>query len=159
MALVETLIILRKDQIKSILPHRGRMLLLDTVKISDEEVIGEFTVTDEVCEGHCFNGEGIFRGSDFYDMASQLLGVWACQSLNLLEGVAFVRTYGEAKFIGRVGPCNELIMKVNKNNLKIETIKRSDGVLKIFGSCFGVKVDGCLKVKISSVELIHYPTS
>ena len=61
---------LRREEIDKLLPHRGRMRLLDKVETTAERIIGEFTVTKEVCEGHnVFGGSSVFRGSDLYDMA------------------------------------------------------------------------------------------
>jgi len=66
-------------EIEEILPHRDRMLLLNRVIITEKEIVGTFNITEEVCEGHAFKGNKVFKGSDLLDMAAQLLGVWSAQ--------------------------------------------------------------------------------
>jgi len=70
----EEKIIIGKKDILSILPHRDRMLLLDEVTITDERVIGRFEVTEDVCQGHEFDGRLIFRGVDIVEMAALTFG-------------------------------------------------------------------------------------
>ncbi len=71
--------IIEKEQIKSILPHRGTKLFLDRVIITRKKIIGEFSVTVEACEGHEIGGQSLFRGVDYTEMTAQLLGVWLAQ--------------------------------------------------------------------------------
>lgn len=70
-------IIIGKGEIMSILPHRGKFLLLDRVVITPEKIIGEFKVPREVC--HEVWGKAIFRGVDYPEMAAQVLGIWIAQ--------------------------------------------------------------------------------
>jgi 3-hydroxymyristoyl/3-hydroxydecanoyl-(acyl carrier protein) dehydratase len=79
--LIKDKIVLGKEEIELILPHRGRMLLLDKVEITKKEIIGEFLITNEVCEGHAINNKEIFRGVDYLEMTAQLLGIWLSQQL------------------------------------------------------------------------------
>lgn len=72
-------IIIDKEEIMSILPHRGDKLLLDKVTITTDKVIGEFKVTEEVCRGHEIGGQPLFRGVDYPEMAAQILGIWVAQ--------------------------------------------------------------------------------
>jgi len=74
-------IVLEKKEIEKILPHRGKMLLLDKVEITKKEITGEFLITIEVCEGHAINGKEVFRGVDYLEMAAQLLGIWLSQQI------------------------------------------------------------------------------
>lgn len=87
--------IIEKKEIESILPHRGRMLFLDQVIITAKKIIGEFLVTEEVCDGHEIGGQLMFKGVDFPEMTAQLLGVWLAQQAdqypNLNEKLAFFR--------------------------------------------------------------------
>jgi len=71
--------VIEKDEIKRILPHQGRMLLLDRVIITATEITGEFLVTREVCEGHKIGGQLLFRGVDYVEMTAQLLVIWLAQ--------------------------------------------------------------------------------
>jgi len=69
--------IIERDEIERILPHRDRMLLLHRVIFTRSEIVGEVNVTEEMCEGHCIGGKLIVKGSDWCDMAAQLVGVGA----------------------------------------------------------------------------------
>lgn len=85
--------IIDKEEVMSILPHRGRFLFLDRVIITAEKIIGEFTVTEEVC--HEIWGKLVFRGVDYLEMAAQLLGIWlaqqATQHPNLNRKLVYLR--------------------------------------------------------------------
>jgi len=74
-------IVLEKKEIEDILPHRGRMLLLDRVEITKKEIIGEFLITKGVCEGHAIDNKEVFRGVDYLEMTAQLLGIWLSQHI------------------------------------------------------------------------------
>ncbi len=147
-------VIIGKEEIMSILPHRGRMLLLDQVIITDETVAGEFLVTKDVCEGHQFNGHPVFRGIDTLDMAAQLLGVWAAQHFST-EALAVVRKYGGTKFIDKVVPFDTLIVEINVNDLKIEIVGRPGReIKKVIGINFSARVGKNHKAEIALIELI-----
>jgi 3-hydroxymyristoyl/3-hydroxydecanoyl-(acyl carrier protein) dehydratase len=152
MTLASFPLLLKKPEIENILPHRFPALLLDEVKIDEALIRGSFLVTEEVCQGHVFNGQPIFRGSDFYDMAAQLLGVYVSQ-WRQIKGIAFVRSYGEARFFNPVYPNQELIMELERN--KVEFVERLNGRVKqIIGLDFKARVDDTLKATISRVELV-----
>lgn len=81
-------VIIEKDEIIKILPHRGRMLLLDRVVITPDKVVGEFTVTEEVCQGHeVWNGKAVLRGVELPEMAFQLLGVFVAKDAEIVASV------------------------------------------------------------------------
>lgn len=148
--------IIDKNTIKSILPHRGTMLLLDKVVITAKKIIGEFQVTEEVCEGHAvWNGELLMKGSDFLDMAAQLLGIWAAQlpDPDFKNKRTIIREYGGAKFRNPTRPGEFLIMELDTENTSAEVLR--DGRLIIInGSGFLAKVGEERKVDVYSVELI-----
>lgn len=81
-------VVIEKDEITKILPHRGRMLLLDRVVITHDKVVGEFTVTEEVCQGHeIWNGKAVLRGVELIEMAFQLFGVFVVKNAEILASV------------------------------------------------------------------------
>lgn len=81
-------VVIGKDEIRKILPHRGRMLLLDKVVITLDKVVGEFTVTEEVCQGHeVWNGKAVLRGVELPEMAFQLLGVFVAKDSEIIASV------------------------------------------------------------------------
>ncbi len=108
---VDEKIVINKGKILEILPHRGRMLLLDQVTITDKFVIGEFKVTETVCEGHEFNGQLIFRGVDIVEMAAQTLGIWLAQHPESEGKIAYFRSVS-AKFSGMIVPPDVLIVEI-----------------------------------------------
>ncbi len=154
--------ILDKDAIKLILPHRGDKLLLDRVVITANKISGEFTVTEEVCKGHEFNGQLIFRGVDTIEMAAQLLGIWAAQHPDFKKKTAYFKSIkGEVKFSGLIVPPNLLVVEIpvkeneEEQNPRIE-IKGRPGrlVQRIVGENFVAKVKGESKSMISCIELV-----
>jgi len=152
--------IVDKKQIEQILPHKGRMLLLDRVIITEEKIIGEFKVTEEVCEGHPVLEEGktALKGSDLLDMSAQLLGIWVAQGFGHKLGKKVVREYGGAKFRKPICPGENLILEIATNRVLADDV-RGDGKLII------VKGDGFLarvgeeetgRAKVYSVELVLF---
>ena len=147
-------VIVGKEEIMSILPHRGRMLLLDRVIITNETVTGEFLVTEDVCEGHQFNGHPVFRGIDTLDMAAQLLGVWAAQHFDT-GALAVVRRYGGTKFVDKVIPSDTIVVVINVKDLKIEIVGRPGReIKKVIGINFSARVGRNPKAEIALIELI-----
>jgi len=145
---------IEKEDIKRILPHRGRMLLLDRVVITVKKIIGQFEVTQEVCEGHAvFNGELLMKGSDFLDMAAQLLGIWAAQDPAFKGKKTLIREYGGAKFRNPTRPGEILIMELDTEDASAEFLR--DGKLIIVkGSNFIARTEEERKADVYSVELI-----
>ncbi|MFA5878341.1 MAG: hypothetical protein WC845_03180 [Candidatus Staskawiczbacteria bacterium] len=147
--------IVSTEEIMAILPHRGRMLLLNRVVIRPDRVIGEFKVTDEVCEGHAFEGRLVFKGSDFSDMAAQLLGVWAAQYPDFEGKKAYARQYGGSKFQGLVSPGDLILMEISAGHLRAEiTIRPKFRKILVTGTDFSAMVGGQQIAKIFSVELV-----
>lgn len=150
-------IIIGKEEILEILPHRERMLLLDRVTIGDNKVSGEFEVTEAVCEGHALmGGKPLFRGSDFFDMAAQLLGVWAAQHQEFAGRIGLVRKYGGARFRKPVIPHDYLVMEINASNIEAVSFDREEGRQVVFvrGEKFIASVGNEQKAEIFSVELV-----
>ena len=149
--------IVEKSQIQEILPHRDRMLLLDKVIISDEKVVGQFLVTEEVCKGHEFNGQLIFRGVDIIEMSNQLLGIWLAQHSESEEKIAFFRrVFGEVKLFGMVIPSDILTIEipVAEGNPRIEISGRPDRPIeRAIAESIVAKVRGDNKAVISGIEL------
>ncbi|PJE69423.1 MAG: hypothetical protein COU98_02180 [Candidatus Staskawiczbacteria bacterium CG10_big_fil_rev_8_21_14_0_10_38_10] len=144
-----------KEEIMRILPHRGRMLLLDGVLITPEIVRGAFRVTPEVCDGHAFKGKMILRGADILDMAAQTLGVWAGQYPDLQERIAFVYRYGETKFIKPAVPSDTLIIEANPQDLTINIRRSAAGeIIRITGKNFSARVGDRQIATVTLVELI-----
>ena len=159
-ALVGVPVILGKHRIESILPHRGRILFLDKVTFTDERVIGEFKVTEEVCESYLRDSSGklIFPGIYFYEMAVQLLIIGIILLRNVRMRDFFITRYGEVifmnDFVGRVGPNDKLIMELETVNIKTRRIESFDlDTDEVIGSEFKVRAGNYPRAKISSVEL------
>jgi len=152
-------IVIEKDEIELTLPHRDTMLLLDRVTIDKETVAGEFDVTEAVCKGHAVaaGGKIVMRGSDLFDMAAQLLGVWAAQNPAITKhpavkyGGCFVREYGGAKFREAILPKYRLIMEAKIADLEA---KISEKMVIITGSDFTATVNDSVMAVIHSVKLV-----
>jgi len=94
-------VVVPKDKIMEILPHRGRMLLLDEVVFTgQDEIRGRFAVTHEVCDGHPVLGDKlVFRGVDIIEMAAQTVGVsWGVQHPDFLDMRGMFRAVSGVKF-------------------------------------------------------------
>ena len=154
----EILVEIGREAIREILPHKGKMLLLDRVVVNASEVMGEFTVTEEVCEGHAMaDGQPVFKGSDIFDMAAQLTGMWASQHPEFKGRKAAVRRYGEAKLQGFIFPGDLLTLSTRVNNFEgvVTTRERLPKIL-ITGRNFSAKVQDVQKAHVSFVELLIF---
>lgn len=155
-------VVIGKDEIMKILPHRGRMLLLDRVRFLDGKAIGEFLVTEEVCEGHIIAGMSVMKGSDFCDMAAQLLGVMIHKEEEVVSRLGDDKTLAALEYTGvifkkRIRPGEKVL---------IETTTEVDyedrhGVFKITGGMFLLRVDDQdpvekkkIRVRIASATLV-----
>jgi len=133
-------IVINKEGILAVLPHRGRMLLLDEVTITDEHILGKFNVVEDVCEGHQFNGQLIFRGVDIVEMAAQTLGIWLAQHPESKGKIAYFRSVS-AKFSGMVVPSDDLVIEIpvkgimsdDKKNSSDESLEESNPRIEISG--------------------------
>ncbi len=159
--------IIEKEQIKSVLPHRGDKLLLNRVVITPNKVSGEFTVTEEVCKGHEFNSQLIFPGIYIVEMAAQLLGVWAAQYSEFEGKLAYFRgIQGEVRFIGKIVPSDLLVVEMPVREERLEEggidenprieIRGRPGRLiqRVIGENFIAVVNKETKATISRIELI-----
>jgi len=160
-------LVIGKERIISILPHRGRMLLLDEIVITDNKVMGRFEITEEVCQGHKFNNQLVFRGVDIIEMAAQVLGIWLAQHPESEGKIAFFRRLlGEVKFFGMVVPSDVLMIEipVSKESEKagedymgsprIEISGRPDRLIeKAVAENIIARVDKKLKASIAGIEL------
>jgi len=156
-------VIIEKEEIMEILPHRGRMLLLDRVVINNTKISGEFLVTEEVCEGHRLDDQLVLRGADILDMAAQLLGVWAAKHSQMNNSLAYVREYGRTKFLDKVLPGDQLIMEINtkdksgnENPQIIISVSGDREVRKIIGKEFTARVGKKNKATIFYVALTPF---
>lgn len=157
-------IIIEKEKIMSILPQRGDKLLLDKVTITADKIIGEFLITEEVCQGHEFGGKLVFRGVDIIEMAAQLLGIWAGQYSEFKGKIAYFKNIvGEVKFIGAVFPSDLLVMELpvekevgseEEESPRVEAFGRPGRLTqRIIGENFVASVKGQKKAIISSIGL------
>lgn len=145
------------EQIRSILPHRGHFLLLDEVLITSQKMIGKVRITEDMCLGHvAFNGKMIFRGSDFIDMAAQLLYIWAAQwpqlRSSLKTKICMPVEYGSSTLRAKVLP-GDLVLITPK---KVWARERTGRIL-IVGEKFTAEVEGKSRkgnVTVSSVNLL-----
>lgn len=153
--------IISSEQIKSILPHKGHFRLLDEVLITPQKMIGKVRITEDMCLGHAvFNGKMVFKGSDFLDMAAQLLGVWVAQwpqLRSLFEGkgeICLPVEYGTAIFKRSILPGDLVLMSFEE----VWARERTDRIL-IIGEKFTAKIEGLPEKKntvstVSSVKLL-----
>ena len=149
--------IISSKQIRSILPHRGHFLLLDEVLITSQKMIGKVRITEDMCLGHAvFNGKMVFRGSDFIDMAAQLLAIWAVQwpqLCSILKGkICMPVKYGNSIFRAKVLPGDLVLMTPKKVWAREKT-----GRILIVGEKFTAEVEGKSQkgnVTVSSVKLL-----
>lgn len=91
--------VVSKDEIESLLPHRGRALLLDTIELINGGAVGYLTVCEEHCEGH-FPGFPIMRGVDRLEMIAQtLLAIVALRDPDLSKNhVCYLAGFEKARF-------------------------------------------------------------
>lgn len=150
----ELKIVVGREEIERILPHRGRALLLDEVVITPSGMTGRFVVTEEVCEGHDVLNGKLLKGSDFLDMAAQLVGIWASRNPHLQGYQAVVRSYGGSKFYNPARPGELLELRVEAAHLSGEVgIRGSRSIAKVRGEKFVASANGGKKAIIEAVEL------
>ena len=147
-------IVVNKEEIMTILFHRGRMLLLDKVIIMENKVVGEFLVTAEICEGHePISGMPVMRGVEIPEMAFQLLGVFISkhpEMSSLLAGKAFAaREITSAKFNGFVIPGDVLTLEMGVD-VKFDEV---ESATRIESGRMIAKVNGKKRGMISSVVI------
>lgn len=150
-------IVIPKEEIMKILFHRGKMLLLDQVIIINGDVVGEFTVPPENCEGHePILGIPVMRGVEIVEMAFQLLGVFVTRNPELadkLKGKAFAaREVVGAKFNGFIRPNDKLTLEM-RTDVDVDDFA---GSFKIESSKIIAKVGGKKKGMIASVSIAAF---
>ena len=150
--------ILKVDKafIMSVLPHRGNWLLLDTVEVTAEKVIGFFTVTDELCRGHAIGDKAVLPACLFPEFANQLTGVWyAIQNPELIGSgkIPFART-GDYKASLFIKPGDLLRIEVAYADLSgtLKTVRRGT-FMDLSGSCFTFWVGSELMASVGKVVL------
>lgn len=145
--------IIEKEEIKSILPHRGTKLLLDQVLITAQKITGKFRVTKEVCQGHAvLNGKLVLKGSDLLDMAAQLLAVWMAQNSDFKENGAVIREYKGAKFRKPIFPGELLVLEMDKEDT-LARVFREGKIITVTGERFLAKVKNEIRAEIYPVKL------
>lgn len=146
-------------EIKKILPHRGRMLLLQEVVFKPELVCGCFRVSKEACAGHAvLSRRLVFKGSDYCDMAAQVLGVWAfhaTKTLSLKKGCV-ATNYGETALIKPTRPGEVLLMEIKPEDMEMVIIENGQGrrLIRLTGMGFVAKVGNEVKATVLSVEAV-----
>jgi len=151
-------IIIGKTEIEKNLFHRGRMLLLDCVVITNNQVKGEFTVTHEVCEGHePISGFPVFRGVDIVEMGFQLLGVFLAKNPAitplLRDKKIAAREIISVKFSGFIFPGDVVMLEMGVKDVYIE---ESRSFVLIGSGRIIAKVGGEKKSTISSLVLMAF---
>jgi|GEM_PF-5873397 len=155
-------IVLGRSEIEATLPHRGDKLLLNRAVISEQKIVGQFLVTEEVCAGHVIAGVALMRGSDFCDMAAQLIGILVSQHPEIngpfkdgTKTLAALR-YDGVSFRAAVHPGEMVYIETNIN---LEVDERH-GFVEITGGRFIVRVGDSPKprVTISAVTLTPVDT-
>lgn len=152
-----------KEEIMTILFHRGRMLLLDEVTIREGKVIGKFKVPEDNCVGHEPKpGMPVMRGVEIAEMGFLVLGVFIakCIPLAVANGfdfsevrkgtVPFSREIIGAKFSEPVYPGDELILETG-TTVQIEDLK---GTLIFQSGKMVARVGGKRKCTITSVSVV-----
>jgi 3-hydroxyacyl-[acyl-carrier-protein] dehydratase len=123
--------LLGSEQIKYILPHRLRWLLVDRLVTCDgESASAELDITLEHCAGH-FSGHLVFPGVCIEEALAQTCGLLA---FYLAEGqvgeqIPFLRGVDGVCFKGQVRPGDTL-------RLEVELTKSLNGLKKFSGKAF-----------------------
>jgi len=156
-------VVIPKDRIMEILPHRGRMLLLDEVVFTgQEEIRGKFTVTHEVCDGHPVLGDKlVFRGVDIIEMAAQTVGVsWGVQHPDFLDMRGMFRAVSEVKFSKPVfvGDLLEVVVDPVKTTDAVRGgPEKSRIIIKVVSRKVEASVGRERKASIGEIELTFIP--
>lgn len=145
--------IIEKEEIESILPHRGTKLLLDRILITAQKITGKFRVTKEVCQGHAvLNGKLVLKGSDLLDMAAQLLAVWVAHNSDFEGNGVVIREYKGAKFRKPIFPGELLVLEIDAKDALVRVFKGGKIIIAI-GKRFLAKVEDEIKAEVYSVKL------
>ncbi len=153
-------IIVDKEEIMTILFHRGNKLLLDRVIITEKKAVGEFLVTAGICEGHePIPGMPVMRGVEIPEMAFQLLGVLINKHpeiFPLLIGKAFAaREIALVRFNGFIVPGDVLTLETG---IDVE-FDEVESAARIESGKMIAKVNGKKRGIVSSVAIAVFDAS
>jgi len=148
---------LYREEIEGILPHRGKMLFLDQVMIEKGVVFGEFTFSDENCEGHeLMPSMKIVRGVDVVEMAFQLLGVFCSQNPALVEKsegkIYAARGIRGAVFNGLIKPGDKVVLEMS-TEINIQNLS---GIIIINSGRIVARVADKRKCTIASIKIVAF---
>lgn len=144
-----------QGEIEKILPHRHPLARISMVTIGRDRIIGSLTVDQEMCRGHVINGSATLRGSDLFDVAAQLLGIYCAVNQDLRGMVAgkptcFAREYGVAKFSKPLFPGDSV--EIGLENCNVSAGGKNGSVI-VTGADFLVTHENKLVAKIGYVKL------
>ena len=151
-------VIISSDEVRAILPHKGDKVFVDSLVINAQTVTGQFLMTHAACAGHeVLEGKTIFRGSDYLDMAAQVLGIFARQvgNLKITKG-SVLREYGPSKFFKPTTPGELLLMEIKIDDIKVEALMRGEKVCTVYftGNNFTARVGNEKKATVESVSAV-----
>ena len=156
----ELTLVVSEEEIKRILFHRGRMLLLDWVTIAKGRATGEFTIPSDNCDGHePVPNMPVMRGVEVIEMAFQLLGVMVAKNSELADmlrnKVCVAREVTGATFNGLVKPGDTLLLDTQTEIIICETA----GILRIESSRMIARVGNQKKCVVNSVVISAFDSS
>lgn len=148
--------IINKGELKKIIFHRGRMLLLDEVIIGPERIIGKLFVRKKFCKGHCIPGQGlVMKGSDLLDMAAQIVAIAIAsmpQYSHLKGKKGFAREYGLSRFKKTILPGETILMELSTDQIFIETPSKS--ICFVMGKKFSIRNISDKKEKKATIDWV-----
>jgi len=151
--------LVRRDapDIRTVLIHKGLMVMLDRAITTPDRIIGTLQIAPERCIGYGFvkQEDLMLRGVDLIEMAAQLLGMWGARFDELFEKrTAFVLAEtGAARFYRPVRTGETVAMEISAENIRVKRITTS-GRFIIVGRDFAAKVDEEVRANISEIVLI-----
>ena len=156
----ELTLVVSEEEIKRILFHRGRMLLLDWVTIVNGRATGEFTIPSANCDGHePMPNMPVMRGVEVIEMAFQLLGIIVAKNPELAgmlrNKVCVAREVTGATFNGLIKPGDGLSLETEGE----VTVCESAGILRIESGRMFARVGKKKKCVINSVVISAFNPS
>jgi len=150
-------VVLGKQEVDAILPHKGQWHLIDTVTFTNGKAVGELFFTGEICNGHTIDGVLMAPGCIWYDMAAQFFGIMISREPKVLahrgeDNKLASRGYGESDFRGPALPGDYLIIEGPTTVVYTERLR----FFTITGGPFSVRRRGERKpiAEIKSVTLV-----
>ncbi|KKQ76118.1 MAG: hypothetical protein US98_C0049G0009 [Parcubacteria group bacterium GW2011_GWC1_38_6] len=152
---------LDKHKLKSILPHRGPMLLLDSIDIdtTGKFFLGNLKVREEMCENHVIGNVPILRGVDTQEIAAQLLGVFVYLAFPDLHGGACKLkkcSFEAGSYSIAVG--DQISIKLAPTDVHRTTSKGKD-LISVPGYLFVRNQDNKVVCKVKDIQLVVYRTN